>query len=79
MSIVGKLENENTVKQLDLEPGIQFKDQSDPLFLGTLELRINTKVAARATPKVLGLFLSRKSNMSYLFLFEKNNEISFPI
>ena len=46
MSIVGKLEDENTVKQLDLEPGIQFKDQSDPLFLGTLELRINTKVAA---------------------------------
>ena len=47
MSIVGKLEDENTVKQqLDLQPGIQFKDQSDPLFLGTLELRINTKVAA---------------------------------
>ena len=25
------------------------------------------------------LFLSKKTNMSYLFLFEKNNKISFPI
>ena len=36
-------------------------------------------IESRASPKDLGLFLSRKTNMKYLFLFENNNEISFPI
>ena len=44
-----------------------------------LKFSVLMNIQIRATPKVLGLFLSRKSNMSYLFLFEKNNEISFPI